>query len=229
LGLWSPARCTGFRLSRPGHFEEGHSVWSMVHGPWSVVHGPWSMVHHPSSVGSIAPNRLGLTWGTRIWRNLANEARIGPLWRTECLAPHPQSVWFFIRASPSHPSDPYFKRLGPAWRDSLSRHGAAQEGGCGFRGVGGAGRARDATTPKCLFELAHGVPCAPRSGSAPRSPVSAKFASPKSIQPASARCIRPAPESSMDNGRWTMDNGRWTMDHGPWTKNSCPTPLRGVA
>jgi hypothetical protein len=51
-----------------------------------VVRGPWS-VEARARGESGAPNRVGLKWGTRILRKVANEAPIRAVWRDELCAP----------------------------------------------------------------------------------------------------------------------------------------------
>jgi len=75
--------------------------------------------------------------------------------------------------------------------------------GCGVYGLADRGVGRDATATKSLlFLTGHGVPCATRNESAPRSPVTARSASPQ---------VSPTRFGAPDSPRAT------TMDHGPWT------------
>jgi len=48
----------------------------------------------------------------RLWRKLADKALIGCYWRTESVAPHPKSIWFFCPFDPSPPWHPCFTPVG---------------------------------------------------------------------------------------------------------------------
>src|SRR6185437_1608333 len=88
-----------------------------------MVRGPRSMVRARSEC--IAPKRVGLNWETRILRKPANEALIRSEWRTESVAPHPQSVWFCRSPVKSVPS--VFVAVPNCWGLGARRALAAQK------------------------------------------------------------------------------------------------------
>src|SRR6185437_16265343 len=82
---------------------------------------------------------------------------------------------------------------------------------------------------KCFEGVARRTWCATRSKSAPRSLVSARFASPMQSHPIRRDRLATARRSrwTMDHGLWTMDYGRNTADHGPVDTRLNPNKFKG--
>jgi hypothetical protein len=174
----------------------------MVHGPWLVR-------------GVGASRRIGLDCIGDADLAETSERGADPLRVAQrvCRAtPKKHLAFVLLRSSPSHPSCRSSNLSGPAGRDGLSRRSRLN----GLRRVPSWRRRKLAGTPPpqeaSFLGLARGAPCATRSGSAPRSPVSAKSASPIQSNPIRRDALTPR-----------TNHGPWTMDHGPRTPQCRPT------